>query len=132
VALPSEEQFSSDLENAAKFSQEDPSKYYEIVKKIGYGGFARVFLVKNKMDGKQYALKFIEPKNQKEQQIIKNELGIMQMCKDNDNVIRCYDAFDFRSRLWIFLEYMDGGCLTPIVEERKGNISEGVCSFILY
>ncbi len=132
MALPSEEQFSSDLENAAKFSQEDPSKYYEIVKKIGYGGFARVFLVKNKMDGKQYALKFIEPKNQKEQQIIKNELGIMQMCKDNDNVIRCYDAFDFRSRLWIFLEYMDGGCLTPIVEERKGNISEGVCSFILY
>ena len=132
MALPSEEQFSSELENAAKFSQEDPSKYYEIVKKIGYGGFARVFLVKNKMDGKQYALKFIEPKNQKEQQIIKNELGIMQMCKDNDNVIRCYDAFDFRSRLWIFLEYMDGGCLTPIVEERKGNISEGVCSFILY
>ena len=27
---------------------------------------------------------------------------------------------------------MDGGCLTPIVEERKGNISEGVCSYILY
>ena len=54
------------------------------------------------------------------------------MCKDNDNVIMCYDAFDYRQRLWIFLEFMDGGCLTPIVEERKGNISEGVCLFILY
>jgi len=27
---------------------------------------------------------------------------------------------------------MDAGCLTPIVEERKGNISEGVCAYILY
>jgi serine/threonine protein kinase len=57
------------------------------VKKIGYGGFARVFLVKRKDDGKQYALKFIEPKN---------EIGIMKMCNDNDNVIRCFDAFDYR------------------------------------
>lgn len=64
--------------------------------------------------------------------IIKNELGIMQMCQESDNVIRCYEAFDYRQRLWIFLEYMDAGCLTPIVEERKGNISEGVCAYILY
>jgi len=27
---------------------------------------------------------------------------------------------------------MDAGCLTPIVEERKGNITEGVCAYILY
>lgn len=91
-----------------------------------------MFLVKKKDDQKQYALKFIEPKNSKERAIIRNELGIMQMCKDNDNIIRCFDAFDYRQRLWIFLEFMDGGCLTPIVEERKGNITEGVCSYILY
>lgn len=131
-AMPLESKFAEDLEEKAKFSADDPSKFYEIVKKIGYGGFARVFLVKKKDDGKMCALKFIEPKNPKERQIIKNELGIMQMCKDNDNVIQCFEAFDYRQRLWIFLEYMDGGCLTPIVEERKGNISEGVCSYILY
>ena len=56
----------------------------------------------------------------------------MQMCKDNDNVIKWYDAFDYGERLWIFLEFMDGGSLNPIVEECMGNISEGVCSFILY
>jgi serine/threonine protein kinase len=50
------------------------------VKKIGYGGFARVFLVKKKDDDSVFALKFIEPKNTKEREIIRNELGIMQMC----------------------------------------------------
>ena len=76
--------------------------------------------------------KQIEPKNSKERQIIRNELGVMKMCQESEAVLRCYEAFDYRQRLWIFLEFMDGGCLTPIVEERKGNISEGVCAFILY
>jgi serine/threonine protein kinase len=66
MPLPTENDFNNELENAAQFSQEDPSKYYEIVKKIGYGGFARVFLVKRKEDSKMCALKFIEPKNPKE------------------------------------------------------------------
>ena len=64
----------------AVFKKEDPSQFYEIVKKIGYGGFARVFLVKKKQDSSLCALKFIEPKNEKERNIIKNELGIMMMC----------------------------------------------------
>lgn len=95
--MPSENEFLEELESKAVFKNDDPSKYYEIVKKIGYGGFARVFLVKKKEEeGTLYALKFIEPKNVKERLIIKNELGIMQMCQDNDNVIRCYEAFDYR------------------------------------
>ncbi len=131
--IPSDKDFSKDLETHAIFKKEDPSQFYEIVKKIGYGGFARVFLVKRKQqESSQCALKFIEPKNEKERNIIKNELGIMMMCQENDNVLRCFEAFDYRQRLWIFLEYMDGGCLTPVVEERKGNIPENVCAYILY
>jgi serine/threonine protein kinase len=94
--LPSDRQFTKELDNMAVFKKEDPSQYYEIVKKIGYGGFARVFLVKRKSDGFHCALKFIEPKNDKERNIIRNELGIMMMCQDNDNVLRCFEAFDYR------------------------------------
>jgi serine/threonine protein kinase len=130
--LPSEDQFQSELAKAAVFHEEDPSQYYDIVKKIGYGGFARVFLCKRKSDGKECALKFIEPKNVKEREIIRNELGIMNMCAEGDGVIECFQAFDFKSRLWIFLEFMDWGCLTPMVEERRGNIPENVCAYILY
>jgi hypothetical protein len=36
-----------------------------------------VFLVKRKSDGYELALKFIEPKGEKERSIIRNELGIM-------------------------------------------------------
>jgi serine/threonine protein kinase len=43
--------------------KEDPSKYYDIIERIGVGGFAKVFKVKRKIDNVICALKFVEPKN---------------------------------------------------------------------
>ncbi len=64
--------------------------------KLGSGGFAKVFLVKRLTDGAKFALKFMEPKSDKERGLIRNELAVMQKCKDNDNVIKCYEAYDYK------------------------------------
>lgn len=65
---------------AVDFSTDDPSKIYQIVSKLGAGGFAKVFLVKRLADGSQFALKFMEPKNDKERALIRNELAVMTKC----------------------------------------------------
>jgi hypothetical protein len=130
--LPSETEFMIELGRLAQYSSENPTKYYEIEKEIGSGGFAKVFKARHKENGNIFALKIMKPNNDKEREIIRNELGIMQMCKEQDNCVRCFEAFDYQKRLFIILEYMNAGCLTPIVEERKGNISESVCAYILY
>jgi len=113
--LPSEKEAKSMINFELK--KEDPSKYYDIIERIGVGGFAKVFKVKRKADGVLCALKFVEPKNPIERESIMNEVGIMLMCKQNDAIIRCFECFDFKARLWIFLEMMDGGALTPMLEE---------------
>jgi serine/threonine protein kinase len=75
----------------------------------------------------------MEPKTEKERDIIKNEVGIMILCaEETDSILKCFEVFDYRERLWIFMEYMDGGCLTPIVEECNGEISENICAYILW
>ena len=94
------------------------------------GGFARVFEVRRKKDGAILALKFIEPKSDNETKIIQNEVGLMMLCTDNDSILRCLEAFDFKGRLWIFLEMMDGGALTPMLEETAGQYSEKFCAYI--
>ena len=73
----------------------------------------------------------MKPKNEKEFNSIKNEVGIMMMCQDDDNIIKCYDAFDHGERLWIIMELMDVGALTEMLEDIKGNIDENLCAYIL-
>lgn len=53
------------------------------------------------------ALKFVEPKNDSERNIIINEIGVMRMCEENQGVLKVIEAYDFKQRLWIFVELMD-------------------------
>ena len=39
----------------------------------------------------------------------------MSVC-DHENIVKYIDGFYFKDRFWIFMEYMDGGCLTDILE----------------
>ena len=82
-------------------------------------------------DGTLFALKFTEPKSSNERQAIENEIGIMQLSQYN-SIVRCHEAFDFQNRLWIFMELMDGGAFTPMLEELQGNYSEEFCKYSLW
>lgn len=63
--------------------------------------------MKRKKDNFVCALKFIEPKNEKERKIITNEVGLMYMCNENNLMLKVYEAYDFKNRLWILCELMD-------------------------
>lgn len=64
--MPSEEEAAAMITANSAFKKEDPSQFYEIIRRIGVGGFAKVFEVKRKSDGYICALKFIEPKGETE------------------------------------------------------------------
>ena len=91
-----------------------------------------MFEVVRKSDGQKMALKFIEPRNQNEKDVIQNEVGIMLMCKENEGVLRCFECYEFKKRLWIFLELMDGGALTQMIEELGGAYNENFCKFVCW
>lgn len=55
----------------------------------------------------------------------------MMVCNDEDSILKCIDAYDFKDRLWVFLEMMDLGALTDLVVEKRGNIDETIISYIL-
>jgi hypothetical protein len=55
-----------------------------------------VFKVKRKSDGLICALKFVEPKTDKERKTILNEIGLMQMCMENQGILKVLEAYDFK------------------------------------
>ena len=113
------------------FKKEDPSKYYTLASRIGTGGFARVFKAIRNSDKFECALKFVEPANKQEAEAIQREVGIMQLCGDNDMIVRAFESFDFKNRLWIFLELMDCGALTQIIDDRRGKYTEDFIRYVM-
>ena len=61
ISLPNNRQAKEMLNT--EFKKDDPSKYYDIIGKLGEGAFAKVMKVRRKSDNAILALKFIGPKN---------------------------------------------------------------------
>ena len=54
---------------------------------------------------------------------------MLLLCKENDGIIQCFECYEFRDRLWIFLEMMDSA-LTPLLEDMRGKLNEQFCKFV--
>lgn len=132
IELPTTEEFKTNLNIHANFKTEDPSQFYDITSKykLGIGGFAKVFKVQRKNDGMVCALKFVEPKDNREKMLMYNEVALMNMSKNNDVVLEVFESFDFRNRLWIFVELMDFA-LTPVIEVMQNTYTENCCKYVL-
>jgi serine/threonine protein kinase len=74
-----------------------------MLKEIGMGGFARIYLCKNLQTGEHLALKYMKAGKKKEVQSIVNEVGIMKICgKDCPNIVKCKDLYNYNKKIWIF------------------------------
>lgn len=63
---------------------------------------------------------------------MRNEIAMMALC-NHENIIRYYDSFYFNDRFWIFLEYMDAGCLTEMLDaELHTKFDEKLVRFIMH
>ena len=67
-----------------------------------------------------------------ERQAIVKEVGIMQMSRDFDSIVKINEVYYFLEKFWIILELMDGGSLTAMLEEFQGQYSEEFCKYSLY
>ena len=78
-----------ELVEEAAIKEKSPADTYEVNhdSKLGEGGFAKVFKVKRWKDGKQCAMKFCHPKNKEERNLVINEIGLMNQCREHDTVL---------------------------------------------
>lgn len=81
---------------------------YEKIKKLGEGGYSEVFLVRNKNNGKEYALKvisrYVNRKDKRDR--ILQEIKVLKMC-DHPNIIKLYDWFEYGGNYHLVLEYIN-------------------------
>lgn len=108
----------------------------EIICKLGSGASASVKKIKNKKDGKLYAMKVIAmDKNEQKEKTITSELKALYEIKC-PSIIQMYEAFFKDGCIDLIIEFMDCGSLEdiskvtgPIPEPILSQMSEWVNSF---
>ena len=128
---PSEEVYQQELKKNMTLIEDDPSNKFELLHLIGQGGFGKVYLCKEFATGVLYAMKFVDPKSERERYFLNNEIGLMKSQEKNNYVVRYLEAYLFKDRVWIFMEYLDMGCLTPILDVRRGKLPESIIAYIM-
>lgn len=96
----------------------DPRDVFGSMTKIGQGASGSVFVAEKKEGGGKVALKKVKPENKTESDALAIEIKMM-CCTRHPNIIKCFETYNFANHMWIAMEYMDGGCLTDVLENYQ-------------
>mgnify|MGYP001056077969 CR=1 FL=1 len=105
---------------------------YKNAKKIGEGAAGEVFLATNSKTGLSVAIKKM-PITAENIKLLCTEIDIMKDSK-HPNIVEYIDSFIVDdNQLWVVMEYMDGGCLTDVLEQfDEIKLNEGQISYICH
>ena len=114
----------------------DITQYYEIIKKIGEGGFGKIYKVKNKESGDIRAMKQIMKSKIPDIEKFQNEIKILSMV-DHPNIVRLFEVIEDDKYFNLLQELCTGGELLskvqkPLKEKEIAKIFKQIMSAIAY
>uniref|UniRef100_A0A2K5QRF1 non-specific serine/threonine protein kinase n=1 Tax=Cebus imitator TaxID=2715852 RepID=A0A2K5QRF1_CEBIM len=94
---------------------------YDVIKAIGEGAFGRAYLAKGKLDSKHCVIKEInfEKMPIQEKEASKKEVILLAKMK-HPNIVAFFNSFQENGRLFIVMEYCDGGDLMKRISRQRG------------
>ena len=105
-------------------------KIYEVVNKIGEGGFGKVFSVKKKENNEIFAAKCIRTRTRRDKIRPKEEIMLLKSLH-NDFIIKFVDAFEGPAEIILVTEYLDGGELFERIVDEQFELLESDCCFFM-
>ncbi|NWY66011.1 NEK5 kinase, partial [Erithacus rubecula] len=94
---------------------------YEIIKQIGEGSFGKIFLARGKMDNEPCVIKEINLTKMpmKEKEASEKEVILLAKMK-HANIVTFYASLQENNKLYIVMEYCDGGDLMKRINMQHG------------
>lgn len=111
----------------------DPREVFSSLAKIGQGASGSVFVAEKPNGAGKVALKKVKPENKTESDALAMEIKMM-CCTRHPNLIRCFETYKWAGHMWIAMEFMDGGCLTDVLESfqsMRETMNEPEIAFVL-
>ncbi|XP_064360961.1 serine/threonine-protein kinase Nek5 isoform X2 [Dromaius novaehollandiae] len=94
---------------------------YEIIKEIGEGSFGKVFLAKGKVNNEQCVIKEINLTKMHVKEKEASQKEVILLAKMNHaNIVTFYTSLQEKNKLYIVMEYCDGGDLMKRINMQHG------------
>lgn len=128
-------------ENLARVSRDGKETHYNVIKKIGSGGFAVVYLVENSETGEQFALKCTSKARFTNQRIKKKLVSEIEIHHSlhHRHIVEFKGVFQDSNYVYFVLEYCSKGNVLeslrlhpPFNEKRTANIARQVLEALVY
>lgn len=103
---------------------------FRLVKWLGGGQFADVFLAFDKITEKYYAIK-VSRRRQKEEELLKREAQLLSSL-EHPNIVRFYSADILDDRLVLMMEYVEGRSLRDVIDSEAPLSPEEALPYIFH
>lgn len=113
-----------------KFDQ-NPESTWTLVGELGDGSFSRVYKAEHRATGRLAAAKICELKNEEELQDLNVEIDILSVCR-HPNIVELIEAYYYESRLWMLIEFCEGGAVDSIMNELEKPLTEPQIKYICH
>jgi len=104
---------------------------YKVVKKLGSGGFASVFLVSDQEDGRFYAAKYQKTRDNEEKWSARTEVALLKRMEPCRHIIDLVDFFEGVSESVIVMEFAEGTDLFATLSAVHYELTEAKCRIII-
>lgn len=107
----------------------DPEEFWEMVGELGGGAFGIVYKAQQKQTHQLAAAKMCALDGEDDLSDFMIEIDILSECK-HPNVVELYEAFFTEGKLWMLIEYCDGGAVDSIMVELEKPLTEPQISYV--
>ncbi|CAB3362768.1 Hypothetical predicted protein [Cloeon dipterum] len=107
----------------------DPEETWEMVGELGDGAFGKVYKARRRGTDIYAAAKRCALEGEDELSDFMIEIDILSDCK-HQNVVDLHESYFFDGKLWMLIEYCDGGALDSIMIELEKPLTEQQIAYV--
>ncbi|XP_055907611.1 serine/threonine-protein kinase 10 isoform X2 [Eupeodes corollae] len=107
----------------------DIADFWEMVGELGDGAFGKVYKAQHKETRRYAAAKMCTLEDEENLSDHMVEIDILSEIK-HPNIVELYEAFSLDDKLWMLIEYCDGGALDSIMVELEKPLTEPQIAYV--
>ncbi|XP_052873307.1 STE20-like serine/threonine-protein kinase [Anopheles cruzii] len=107
----------------------DPNDFWEMIGELGDGAFGKVYKAQSRETKQLAAAKMCTLEDEENLSDHMVEIDILSEIK-HPNIVGLYEAFSIDDKLWMLIEYCDGGALDSIMVELEKPLTEAQIAYV--